>query len=251
MPRYKVTLEYDGRGFSGWQRQANVVSVQEVVEVALQRLDPNMRHVIAAGRTDAGVHATGQVIHFDLAKQMETHKLQDAMNFHMRPYCVSAVSACRVADDFHARFHAVRRSYLYRILCRRSPAPLLNGHVWRLSYPLDLDTMQAACVYLVGRHDFTTFRASQCQANSPIRSVESIELEQVGAEIHMRVQARSFLHSQIRSFMGTLERVGAGRWKPEQVKDALEARDRKACGPVAPPWGLYLTKVYYENMRIN
>jgi tRNA pseudouridine38-40 synthase len=246
MPRYKVTLEYDGRSFAGWQRQAEVMTVQQAIEETILRLDSSLTFVVAAGRTDAGVHATGQVIHFDLEKDFLPDKLQDALNFHVRPHAVSIVDACIVPETFHARFGAVKRSYLYRLMCRRAPAPLLKGYVWRRPYDLDVEAMHRASRYLIGQHDFTTFRATLCQAKSPVRCIDEINFERIDQEIHMTVHARSFLHSQIRSFMGTLERVGAGRWPVEQVKTALEACDRKACGPVAPPWGLYLTNVDYD-----
>lgn len=245
MPRYKLVLEYNGKGFSGWQRQDHVPSIQQVVETALHQLSDTRPTVIAAGRTDAGVHAYGQVIHVDLDRIIEPAKLQGAMNYHIRPHAIAVVDVDVVHNDFHARFDAVERTYLYRFVCQRAPAPLLNGLVWRIPYDLDVDKMQQAGAYLCGQHDFTTFRTSQCQARSPVRSINCIDFDRTDNEIHMTVRARSFLHSQIRSFAGTLERVGAGRWPVEKVKDVLEARDRKKCGPVAPPWGLYFSHVKY------
>ncbi|MBW7921595.1 MAG: tRNA pseudouridine(38-40) synthase TruA [Rubellimicrobium sp.] len=250
MPRYAFLIEYDGGPFSGWQRQEDRPSVQAAVEAALGRLEPGPHGIAAAGRTDAGVHATGQVAHADLARDWVPRRLVEALNFHLRPAPVAILACAAVTEDFHARFSARTRAYTYRFLCRRPHAVLDRGRVWRVGRALDIDAMRAAAAHLVGRHDFTTFRASICQAKSPVRTVDAISFEELpcpgGTEIRMNVQARSFLHNQVRSFAGTLERVGAGAWPPARVAEALAARDRAACGPVAPPEGLCLTAVGYD-----
>lgn len=245
MPRYKLTLEYDGRPFVGWQRQINGPSAQQTLEEALRMLDPSAPSVQAAGRTDAGVHATGQVAHCDLQRDWDPFRLMAALNHHMSPAPVAVLTAERAADDFSARFDATEREYLYRVLCRPAPAVLDRGRVWRVRRPLDVEAMAAAAGFWLGRHDFTTFRASQCQANSPIRTLDELTVRAVGDEVHFTVRARSFLHNQVRSFVGTLERVGCGAWTPERAREALAAADRAACGPVAPPDGLYLARVRY------
>jgi tRNA pseudouridine38-40 synthase len=248
MPRFKLTLEYHGGPFVGWQRQENGRSVQAALEAALARLgEPTT--VIGAGRTDAGVHASGQVAHADLTRDWQPFKLAEALNHHLRPDPVAVRAVEQVADGFHARFSATRRRYLYRVVCRRAPLTLQAGLAWRIGYALDIDAMRQAAAALTGRHDFTTFRSAQCQARSPVKTLDSLEIEPVpsasGDEIAFRLYARSFLHNQVRSIVGTLERVGAGRWPPARVAEALAARNRAACGPVAPPDGLYLTAVDY------
>lgn len=249
MPRYALKIEYDGGPFAGWQRQAGQPSVQAAVEAALSRLDAAAPGIAAAGRTDAGVHATGQVAHCDLARGWDPFRLQEALNFHLKPAPVAVLVAAEVPEGFHARFSAVERRYLFRLLCRRAPATLERGRVWQVGHPLALAPMQAAAALLVGRHDFTTFRSAQCQSASPVKTLDEIAIEAVdvpqGIEFRFRLRARSFLHNQVRSIVGTLERVGAGAWTPEAVKAALEARDRAACGPVCPPQGLCLTGVGY------
>ncbi|MEO0822582.1 MAG: tRNA pseudouridine(38-40) synthase TruA [Pseudomonadota bacterium] len=249
MPRYKLTVEYNGRPFVGWQRQANGCSVQGTLETALAALDTapdgSPPAVQGAGRTDAGVHARGQVAHADLARQWDPFRLAEALNHHLRPAPVAVVEAAEAAEDFHARFSAVRRRYVYRILNRRAPLALDAGLVWRVSHPLELDAMRAAARLLVGQHDFTTFRSAHCQAASPVKTLDLFAVERVEDELRFHLEARSFLHNQVRSLVGTLERVGAGRWPVGQVSRALAARDRAACGPVAPPDGLYLTHVGY------
>ncbi|VDC28384.1 tRNA pseudouridine(38-40) synthase TruA [Pseudogemmobacter humi] len=250
MARFAFRIEYDGGPFSGWQRQAGgQASVQQTFEEALARLEPGDHRIAAAGRTDAGVHATGQVAHADLAKDWDPFRLAQALNWHLKPAPV-AVSACaRVADDFHARFSAMERRYLFRLVARRAPAVLERGLVWQVPNRLDLGAMRAGAAHLVGRHDFTTFRAAMCQADSPVKTLDEISIEELpfpgGAEFRFHLRARSFLHNQVRSIVGTLERVGAGAWPPERVGEALAARDRAACGPVCPPHGLYLTRVSY------
>ena len=244
MPRYRLSLEYHGGPFVGWQRQQNGPSVQGAVEAALARLGEDAA-VTGAGRTDAGVHATGQVAHVDLAREWEPFRLSEALNHHLRPAPVAVLAVERVAEDFHARFGAVRRHYLYRILARRAPLTLDVGLAWRVGYPLDIEAMCEGAAALVGRHDFTTFRSVQCQSASPLKTLDAVEIEAGGDEVRFRLRARSFLHNQVRSIVGTLERVGAGKWPPGRVAEALAARDRAACGPVAPPDGLYLARVEY------
>jgi len=245
MPRYKLTLEYYGGPFVGWQRQESDPSIQAAVEAALRALEPDTAAVTGAGRTDAGVHATGQVAHCDLARDWDPFRLSEALNWHLKPNPVAVLSAERAADDFHARFSATGRRYLYRVVNRRAPLTLDKGLAWRVGHELDAAAMQAAADLLVGHHDFTTFRSTQCQAKSPVKTLDEFRVERTGEEIRFHLAARSFLHNQVRSFVGTLERVGAGAWPVEQVAEALAVRDRTACGPVAPPDGLYLTEVIY------
>jgi tRNA pseudouridine38-40 synthase len=243
--RYRLTLEYDGTPFVGWQRQDNGPSVQGALEAAIEKLSGERVTVTGAGRTDAGVHALGQVAHFDLAKTFEPGKIRDALNYHLRPDPVSVLAAAEADEQFHARFSATARRYLFRILNRRSPPALEAGKVWHVSPKLDAEAMHAAAQFLVGQHDFTTFRAAECQAQSPVKTLDRLDVSQRGEEIHIEARARSFLHHQIRSFAGTLKLVGEGKWQPRDVKKALDARDRAACGPVAPPEGLYLVRVDY------
>lgn len=250
MPRYALKIEYHGGPFHGWQRQApGLPSVQEALERALARLDPAAPAVLGAGRTDTGVHAAGQVAHADLSRAWDPARLCAALNAHLRPLPVAVLAAAEVGPDFHARFSAVERRYLYRILCRRAPAALEAGLVWQLGHPLDAEAMREGAAHLVGRHDFTTFRAAICQAASPVKTLDEATVEALplphGVEIRLRFRARSFLHNQVRSMVGTLERVGAGAWEPADVAAALAARDRRACGPVAPPQGLLLSEVLY------
>ncbi len=249
MPRYALKIEYDGRPFRGWQAQSGLPSVQTAIEAALARLEPDLPRIAAAGRTDSGVHATGQVAHCDLTRDWDPFRLYEALNHHLRLAPVSVVACARVDADFHARFSALERRYLFRLLNRRAPPALEAGRVWHIRHVLALDPMREAARHLLGKHDFTTFRASQCQAASPVKTLDALEIETVempeGREIRFHLRARSFLHNQVRSMVGTLERVGAGAWSPGEVKAALDARDRAACGPVSPPDGLYLTGVGY------
>lgn len=245
MPRYRLTLEYDGGPFVGWQRQASGASIQGALEAAIFKLSGETVTVTGAGRTDAGVHALGQVAHFDLEKTFAPDKVRDALNYHLKPDPIAVLDAAAVADDFHARFDATARHYLFRILNRRSPPALERGRVWPVAIPLDADAMHDGAQFLLGQHDFTTFRAAECQAQSPVKTLDRIDVSRRGAEIHITASARSFLHHQIRSFAGTLKLVGEGKWQPRDVKRALEAKDRSACGPVSPPDGLYLVKVDY------
>ena len=251
MPRYALKVEYQGEPFAGWQRQNEQPSVQGAIETALSRIQPGEHTIAAAGRTDAGVHALGQVAHCDMDKDWDPFRLSEALNYHLKPQPVAIIQAARVDDDWHARFTAVERQYLFRILMRRAPATHDQGQVWRINHQLDVDTMQAGADMLIGRHDFTTFRSSICQAASPVKTLDDLRVEQVqgfsGPEVHFHVRARSFLHNQLRSFVGTLERVGAGAWSPQDVSDALEATNRAACGPVCPPQGLYLARVGYPD----
>jgi tRNA pseudouridine38-40 synthase len=245
MPRYRLTIEYDGGPFVGWQRQAEGASVQAALEEAIEKLSATRVTVTGAGRTDAGVHALGQVAHFDLEKEYAADKVRDALNYHLKPAPISVLDAAVADGEFHARFSATARHYLFRILNRRSPPTLERGKVWPVAIALDAEAMHAAAQYLVGQHDFTTFRAAECQARSPVKTLDRLEVFRRGEEIHIEASARSFLHHQIRSFAGTLKLVGEGKWPPLGVKKALEARDRSACGPVAPPDGLYLVRVDY------
>lgn len=249
MPRYKFVLEYDGGPFVGWQRQAEGASVQGALEAALAALGEAAPAVVGAGRTDAGVHALGQVAHADLVKEWDPFRLMEAVNHHLRPAPAAALSVTLAHPSFHARFSAVERRYLYRIACRRAPLALDKGRAWRRPGPLDGAAMAEAAAHLVGRHDFTTFRAAQCQAQSPVKTLDELTVETSGdgAEVHVRARARSFLHNQVRSMVGALERVGAGKWPPERVAEALAARDRAQCAPVAPPQGLYLAAVRYPD----
>ena len=249
MSRYALRIEYHGAPFAGWQRQSAQASVQGAVEAALDRLEPVQHLIAAAGRTDAGVHATGQVAHADMARDWEPFRLSQALNAHLREVPVAVTGAARVAGDWHARFSATERRYMYRMIVRRAPLTHDAGLAWRVPVPLDAVAMQAGADRLLGRHDFTTFRATHCQADSPVRTLDRIWVEQVprinGQEFRFHLAARSFLHNQVRSIVGTLERVGMGAMSPQDVADALAARDRNTCGPVAPPEGLYLVGVGY------
>ncbi|MFN3210365.1 MAG: tRNA pseudouridine(38-40) synthase TruA [Roseovarius sp.] len=249
MPRYALKVEYHGAPFAGWQRQADQPSVQGAIEDALARLEPGPHTIAAAGRTDAGVHGLAQVAHCDMAKDWDPFRLSEALNYHLKPLPVAILACARVDDDWHARFSAMERRYLFRLLIRRAPATHDKGLVWRVQTPLDVDPMREGAAHLVGHHDFTTFRSTICQAKSPVKTLDEIDISRIdclgGPEIHFRLRARSFLHNQVRSIVGTLERVGAGAWTPGDVKTALDARDRAACGPVCPPQGLYLAGVGY------
>jgi tRNA pseudouridine38-40 synthase len=245
MPRYRLTLEYDGSPFVGWQRQDNGSSVQGVLEDAIEKLSGERVTVTGAGRTDAGVHALGQVAHFDLDKTFDTGKVRDALNHYLRPDPVVVLESSVADGEFHARFSASARHYLFRILNRRSPPALDEGRVWHVSPKLDADAMHAAAQLLLGQHDFTTFRAAECQAQSPVKTLDRLDVSRWADEIHIEASARSFLHHQIRSFAGTLKLVGEGKWTPRDVEGALAAKDRARCGPVSPPDGLYLVRVDY------
>ncbi len=245
MPRYKLTIEYDGGGLVGWQRQANGLSVQEVLERAVERFCGEAVTVHGSGRTDAGVHALAQTAHLDLPREASPEVIRNALNHHVKPAAVAVLAVERVAESFDARRSARGRVYLYRILNRRPPPTLERGRVWHVGRRLDADTMQAAAQLLVGKHDFTTFRDTLCQAKSPVKTLDRLEVTRAGDEIRIEARARSFLHHQVRNMVGTLKLVGAGKWRVADVADALAARDRRAGGPTAPPEGLYLVEVVY------
>lgn len=245
MPRYKLTIEYDGRPFCGWQRQAHDLSVQQVLEEAIARFSGETVTTQAAGRTDAGVHALGQVVSFDLSRAWDPFKVREALNFHTKPHPVAIVECAAVDETFEARFSATARHYEYRILNRRARPALDAGKVWHVPVALDADVMHAAAQLILGRHDFTTFRASECQANSPIRTLEQFDVSRQSDMIVVTARARSFLHSQVRSMVGSLKLVGDGKWSPREFRAALDAAERARCGPLAPPDGLYLTGVSY------
>jgi tRNA pseudouridine38-40 synthase len=245
MPRYKLTIEYDGRPFVGWQVQDNGLSVQGVLTAAVAGFCGESITLQGAGRTDAGVHALGQVAHMDLARAWDGDTVRDAVNAHMRPHPVAVLDAEPVAAAFDARFSAVKRHYVYRIVNRRADLALDARRAWRAARPLDAPAMREAAQRLVGHHDFTTFRAAECQAKSPMKTLDRLDVERDGDELRIFAAARSFLHTQVRSMVGSLVRVGEGRWSADDLSRALAARDRKACGPVAPPDGLYLVKVDY------
>lgn len=245
MTRFKLTLEYDGGGFVGWQRQENGPSVQQAVEEAVRAFCGEAVTVHAAGRTDAGVHALGQVVHLDIARETSADTVRDALNFHLKPAPIAVLRAEAVGPDFHARFSATARAYLYRIVNRRAPLALDRGRAWHVLQPLDAEAMQAAAQVLVGRHDFTSFRAVLCQAKSPVKTLDALEVTRDGAELRIAARARSFLHHQVRNIVGTLKLVGEGKWTRDDVARALAARDRAAAGPTAPAEGLYLTEVRY------
>jgi tRNA pseudouridine38-40 synthase len=245
VPRYKLTIEYDGAPFAGWQVQADQTTVQGVLMAAIEALSGEKAPVQGAGRTDAGVHARGQVAHVDLTKDWETDTVRDALNAHLRPHPVAILLAEKAAADFNARTSAVKRHYLYRILNRRADLTLDLGRAWRVPRPLDAAAMHAAAQALVGKHDFTTFRSTECQAKSPVKTLQQLDVAREGDEVIVRTSARSFLHNQVRSMAGSLVLVGEGRWSGDDLARALAARDRTACGPVAPPDGLYLMRVDY------
>ncbi|HET6159013.1 MAG TPA: tRNA pseudouridine(38-40) synthase TruA [Dongiaceae bacterium] len=247
MTRFKFTLEYDGSAFVGWQRQDNGMSVQQALEEAVFKTCGEVITAHAAGRTDAGVHATGQVAHVDVEKEFTADKLQAALNFHLKPWPVAIITAEIAPPDFHARFSATGRAYLYRIINRRPPLALEEGRAWLVNTPLDASAMHEAAQVLVGKHDFSTFRASLCQAQSPVKTLTRLSVSRAGEEIDIIAEARSFLHHQVRNIVGTLRLVGDGKWSKDNLRAALEARDRTKGGPTAPPQGLYLTGVKYES----
>jgi len=245
MPRYKLIVEYDGAPFAGWQIQADQLTVQGVLTAAVEALSGERALVQGAGRTDAGVHARGQVAHVDLGKEWDADTVRDALNAHLRPYPVAVLSAEQVADDFNARTSAIKRRYLYRIINRRADLTLEAGRAWRVARPIDSAAMHAAAQHLVGRHDFTTFRSTECQAKSPLKTLDVLSVARDGDEVNVTAIARSFLHNQVRSMVGSLVAVGEGKWRSDDLAKALAARDRTACGTVAPPDGLYLMEVEY------
>jgi len=246
MPRYRLTIEYDGRGFVGWQRQKGGLGVQQALEDAAGAFSGEAVTVYGAGRTDSGVHALGQVAHLDLAKDWPTDTVRDALNAHLKPHPASVLAAETAASDFHARFSATRRRYRYRIVNRRAPLTLEAGLAWWVPGPLDGAAMAAAAPVLQGHHDFTTFRASECQAKSPEKTLDELRVEPAGDEIVISARARSFLHHQVRNMVGSLALVGEGKWTAEDLAQALAAKDRRAGGPTAPADGLYLVGVDYD-----
>jgi len=245
MPRYRLTIEYDGGPYNGLQAQVGQPSVQASVEAAVKAFCGQTLRAHAAGRTDSGVHATGQVMHIDLDRDWKPDVVRDALNAHLVREPITVLDAVQVGEDFHARFSAKERRYLYRILARRSPPALETGKVWHVRKPVDAAAMHKAAQVLLGTHDFTTFRDMACQAKSPVKTLDAARVERVGEEVRLVFAARSFLHRQVRSMTGSLVEVGLGRWSAEDLKAALDARDRRACGPVAPAAGLYLTEVMY------
>lgn len=247
MARWKLTIEYDGTGLVGWQRQANGLGVQHVIEDAIFAFCGERTNVFAAGRTDAGVHALGQVAHVDIAKSADANTIRNAVNFYLNNHRLSILAVEAVDENFHARFSATQRAYLYRILDRRPPAALLRGYVWWISYPLDVEAMNEAASLLPGKRDFSTFRAANCQADGPVKTLDVLTAARVGDEIHVRARARSFLYHQVRNMVGTLKLVGEGKWTKDDVAQALAACDRTKGGPTAPPEGLYLTDVVYPD----
>ena len=247
MPRYKLTIEYDGQGFVGWQRQDNGPSIQAALEAALAPIAGQAVTVQGAGRTDAGVHALGQVAHVDLAQARPSEDVRDSANFHLKPARIAVVAVEQVGESFHARFDATGRRYLYRICNRRAPLALMRNRAWHVGVALEAEAMHAAAQQLIGQHDFTTFRSTQCQAKSPVKTLDILNVTREDAEIRIDVRARSFLHHQVRSMVGSLKLVGEGKWRRQELIAALQAADRSRCGPVAPASGLYLTAVSYEN----
>ncbi len=246
MTRWRLTIEYDGAPFMGWQRQDHGPSVQQTLEEALQAMTGERGAFTAAGRTDAGVHALAMPVHVDVDRPLTPHRLREGLNALVRPQPVSVLDVEEVADDWHARFSCVGRRYLYRILNRRTPPALDRGRVWHIAVPLDVQAMQQGAAMLVGRHDFTTFRSAHCQSDSPVKTLDQLEVRRDGEEIHIEAGARSFLHHQVRSMVGCLALVGRGQWAPEDMRKALEARDRAALGLNAPPHGLYFVGAEYR-----
>lgn len=245
MPRYKLTIEYDGAPYRGWQYQADVPSVQGAIEDAIVQLNGQRVTIQGAGRTDAGVHALGQVAHCDLRGEYEGGKVRDALNFYLRPQPIAVLSAERVSEDFNARFSATKRHYLYRIVNRRPDLALYLGRAWRVGRPLDIDAMREGGRRLLGNHDFTTFRSTECQSKSPVKTLDQLDVEADGWNVNVTVSARSFLHNQVRSMVGSIVHVGEGKWSADDITRILQARDRTLCGQVAPAEGLYLVRVDY------
>jgi tRNA pseudouridine38-40 synthase len=243
--RWRLTIEYDGRPFMGWQRQEHGPSVQQAVEEAIYRMTGELAAVHAAGRTDAGVHALAMAAHVEIEKTLTEHRLREGLNALVRPDPVSVLAVEKVPDDWHARFSCVGRKYLYRILNRRAPPALDRGQVWHIAVPLDVDAMAEGAAMLIGRHDFTTFRSVHCQSESPVKTLDRLDVRRVGEEIHMEAAARSFLHHQVRSMVGCLALVGRGQWQPADIRRALEARDRAELGLNAPAEGLYFVEAVY------
>ena len=251
MPRYALKIEYNGFKFYGWQKQKELPTIQGELVKALKKIDATCVTISGAGRTDAGVHATGQVAHVDTVKYWDPERLSEAINFHLKPLPIAVLKAVLVDENWNSRFDAINREYVFRIIYRRAPVTFEKELVWQIKHKLDINLLREAASYLVGTHDFTTFRSSICQAKSPIKTVNSVDILEIkiphGVEYHFTFKARSYLHNQIRSFVGTLEKVGAGSWQPLDIKYALEKRSRSESGPVCPPHGLYLSKVTYPS----
>jgi len=243
--RWRLTIEYDGGPFMGWQRQEHGPSVQQTLEEALERMTGERAAFSAAGRTDAGVHAMAMTAHVDVDRTLTAHRLREGLNALVRPHPISVLGVGRVADDWHARFSCIGRRYLYRILNRRAPPALNAGRVWHIAAPFDADAMAEGAAHLVGRHDFTTFRSAHCQSDSPVKTLDGLEVSRVGDEVHVTAAARSFLHHQVRSMVGCLALVGRGQWQADDIRRALDARDRAALGFNAPPHGLYFVEAVY------
>lgn len=246
MTRWRLTVEFDGAPFMGWQRQDHGPSVQQALEEALERMTGERSPVTAAGRTDAGVHALAMSAHVDVEKALTPHRLREGLNALVRPQPISVLDVAQVAGDWHARFSCIGRRYRYRILNRRAPPALEAGRVWHIPVELDAEAMAAGAAHLVGRHDFTTFRSVHCQSDSPVKTLDRLEVRSVGEEVHVEAAARSFLHHQVRSMVGCLAMVGRGQWVPDDIRTALAARDRAALGVNAPPQGLYFVEALYE-----
>jgi len=255
MPRFAFKIEYNGTGLAGWQRQNDQATVQGHVETALAALEGDVPSIAAAGRTDAGVHAFGQVAHCDLQKDWKPERLMGALNYHLKGTGIAIVAAAQAPDDWHARFSAIERRYVFRLVCRRGPVTHDANLVRQVGHDLDVPAMQMGANHLLGLHDFTTFRSTMCQAQSPVKTMDEISVTEhpypSGKEVRFYLRARSFLHNQVRSIVGTLERVGAGSWPSDRVRSALEAQDRAACGPVCPPQGLYMSHVVYPDDPFN
>ena len=245
MTRWRLTIEFDGGPFMGWQRQDHGPSVQQTLEEAIHRMTGELATVHAAGRTDAGVHALAMTAHVDIVKNLTEHRLREGLNALVRPQPISVLTAAEAPEEWHARFSCIERRYLYRILNRRAPPALDKGRVWHVAVPLDVEAMLEGAAHLVGRHDFTTFRSVHCQSDSPVKTLDQLEIRKVREEIHVAAAARSFLHHQIRSMVGCLALVGRGQWQPGDMKTALDARDRAALGLNAPPHGLYFVEAIY------
>jgi tRNA pseudouridine38-40 synthase len=245
MTRWRLTIEYDGGPFMGWQRQEHGPSVQQTLEEAFHRMTGELATFTAAGRTDSGVHAIAMSAHVDIERHLTPHRLREGLNALVRPQPISVLDVCHVADDWHARFSCVGRRYLYRILNRRAPPALDRGRAWHIAVPLDVEAMREGAAMLVGRHDFTTFRSAQCQSDSPVKTLDRLDVTRVGDEVCVEAAARSFLHHQVRSMVGCLALVGRGQWQPDDIRKALEARDRSALGFNAPPHGLYFVEALY------
>lgn len=247
MTRWRLTIEYDGTPFMGWQRQDHGPSVQQALEEAAERMTGEKPTFTAAGRTDAGVHALAMSAHVDIEKPLTPHRLREGLNALVRPNPIAILSAVPIADDWHARFSCIGRRYLFRILNRRAPPALDRDQVWHIAQDLDIAAMQEAAAHLVGRHDFTTFCSAHCQSDSPVKTLDRLDVEQAGEELHVNAAARSFLHHQVRSMVGCLALVGRGQWSPDDMKAALEAKDRSALGLNAPPHGLYFVEARYPD----